>query len=564
MKRLPAFLCIAAILFIWSAGCQEEPKRPKFTDDMSDIMANPDRYAKEMTGPVGVVYVRDGAYFMVNPNMKAEAYSILVGLRGTGNRALPSSDRVRKEVRKILFFNNIRSQLDKVMTAPSTAIVRVRCEIPSFAKKGDRLDVTVEGLADARDLNHGNLLPCQLQSFKIKQGAKLMGEVWVEATGYASTTSIITKAGQKIETKNSTKAVITDGATVTRSNPVYLWLKDKSGPLARRIVDQVNELFPPECASPPTREKVIIINVPDIYADNFRRFCRVVYSIKVTPEMPAEFDRRVDALLAKLETGTLEEKEEASCELEACGHSVIGRLKALGEKTTDPDTRKIIAETLSYMGATGAEQHLERFFLSSNKEDRIFAVRCAGRLGGPHSQELLAGAIEDDDLDVCYEAYKALAKMGADEYVRVKRGNNCDFAFVRRKGPPAIIIKNSPRRTIIFLGTPIEMKDDFSVRLARAELGFDRREGGPIRITYVVPTRDPASVEPRIKPEVKTDDIIRRVGKGENARIVRVSYFEDVLMSVDFLRGIPFNDIVALVEIIKNKGIIKPEVRFKE
>jgi flagellar basal body P-ring protein FlgI len=563
MRKAVAFLYLAALFLVLMGGCQEEPQRR--TGDLSDTIAAAYKGAQPAHEPINVEYIRDGAKFYVHPAEQVEAYSMVVGLRGTGNQTLPKSPAIQTAIKKVLQFNNIESRLDDVIRAPSTAVVRVESVIPAFAKPNDRIDVTVKGMADTRDLNHGLLLPCQLRSFKYKQTQKLLGEVWAEAAGgYGCTTAIKTGQGQKVETVDPSRAVITDGAIVARPNPVYLWLEGQSARVARRMQTLINQLFPPECAAAITKERVITINVPDMYEGNFDRFSRVIMSIKITHETPQEFETRVENLIYQLTHGTIEEKKNASYELEACGFSVIDRLKSLTQRTADPATKKILVETLAYMRAKGTEQFLESFVSSGNPEDRIFAARFAPLFKGPVAEDILRTLIEDHDIDVSYEASLSLRRMGTGDLITVKDGNNCDFVLVDRKSDPTIVVKNSPRRAIMFFGTGIPLEDTFLVNLEKAGVGFSRRGGGIIQITYVVPMRNPNSVEPEIKTFTKTDDIKKRIVIGDEAALVPVTDFEDVVMAVDYLEGVPFNDIAALVELMSNKRIIKPEVVFKD
>ena len=87
-------------------------------------------------------------------------YGIVTGLSGSGDSSRSKATRVT--------LANLLSRFDVTipsddMTSRNAAVVMVTANLPPYARPGDRLDVTVTSLGDARSLEGGTLLMAPLK-----------------------------------------------------------------------------------------------------------------------------------------------------------------------------------------------------------------------------------------------------------------------------------------------------------------------------------------------------------------------------------------------------------------
>jgi flagellar P-ring protein precursor FlgI len=150
----------------------------------------------------------------IRPN-QLSGYGVVVGLQGTGDgqQALFTIQSILNALRRRGILITVDPRQIRVKNA---AAVLVTATLPPFARSGDKIDVQVASIGDAKSLRGGNLIAAPLlggdqQVYAVAQGAvSLGGGFSVNAPG-ASTTSGVTTAG-----------VIPDGALVERELPVEL------------------------------------------------------------------------------------------------------------------------------------------------------------------------------------------------------------------------------------------------------------------------------------------------------------------------------------------------------
>lgn len=140
-------------------------------------------------------------------------YGLVVGLDGTGDS--PQITVTGEAVRNLVTRLGNRPDLETKLKTKNAAVVLVTAELPAFARPGDRIDVTVSSLGDARSLQGGVLLQCPLL------GAD--GQVYAVAQGPVSLGGFAAAAGGAQTTRNHpTVGRIPNGALVEAQVPVVL------------------------------------------------------------------------------------------------------------------------------------------------------------------------------------------------------------------------------------------------------------------------------------------------------------------------------------------------------
>ncbi len=196
-------------------------------------------------------------------------YGLVVGLAGTGDG---SSEKFT-----ILSIANMLKKMgitlsDSIVSSLQTknvAAVIVTATLPPFAKQGDRIDVTVSSLGDAKTLQGGTLIMTPLRAanglvYAVAQGPVSIGGYNIGAGG-----------GNKVRKNHPTVGRIPNGAIVEREvnvninakSSITLSLHNPSFQLATEIANRINQFYRKSIAYPQDSGSVRVV-VPPMYRGN--------------------------------------------------------------------------------------------------------------------------------------------------------------------------------------------------------------------------------------------------------------------------------------------------------
>ena len=125
-------------------------------------------------------------------------YGLVVGLNGTGDK-LDNAAFTRESLTAMLERFGVNTvDLSSKVDTKNIAAVMVTATLPAFAHAGDRVDVTVSALGDAKDLAGGTLLVTPLlaadgNAYAVAQGAVSTGAVAASGQGASVTRNIPTQ-----------------------------------------------------------------------------------------------------------------------------------------------------------------------------------------------------------------------------------------------------------------------------------------------------------------------------------------------------------------------------------
>jgi flagellar P-ring protein FlgI len=175
-------------------------------------------------------------------NNQLIGYGLVVGLDGTGDQTTQTPFTTQT-------LYNLMTQLGIVVPADvipqlkNVAAVMVQAELPSFAKPGQTIDVTVSSIGNAKSLRGGSLVMTQLkgadgQVYVIAQGNLVVGGFGASGGDGTTVTVNVPSAGR-----------IPNGGTVERlvanpfslSNSLTLNLNRPDFTTAQRLADRINE-----------------------------------------------------------------------------------------------------------------------------------------------------------------------------------------------------------------------------------------------------------------------------------------------------------------------------------
>ncbi len=170
-------------------------------------------------------------------------YGLVVGLLGSGDK-LSSSPFTRESIRGMLERLGVANLDGTALKTKNTAAVMVTAKLPSFARRGSPIDITVSSLGDATSLRGGTLLVTPLTGadgavYAVAQGAVAASGFRVEGNAASVVEGVPTIA--KIE----------NGAIVEREidfnlfqlNSIRIALRNPDFTTAARMRDAIAEVL---------------------------------------------------------------------------------------------------------------------------------------------------------------------------------------------------------------------------------------------------------------------------------------------------------------------------------
>ena len=263
-------------------------------------------------------------------------FGLVIGLAGTGDSATN------------VFFSiqSVFNMLKKMgITIPSgevdslkfknVATVMVTAELPSFARQGDRIDVTVSSVGDSKSLQGGTLLMTPLKgsdnnTYAVAQGPLSIGGF--EVAGAAAGT----------QKNHVTVGRVVNGALVERELPhkfnakgeLVFALKKTDFTTARRISQAINNELKDQSAFV-IDGRTVKVEVPKFYQDNTSELIARIEKLDVEPDIVAR-------VIVDERTGTVVMGENVRISTVAVAHGALF-IQIKGEPAADappPDEQK--------------------------------------------------------------------------------------------------------------------------------------------------------------------------------------------------------------------------------
>lgn len=212
-------------------------------------------------------------------------YGVVTGLAGTGDSV--RSGATMQSIRNILQGFGVNVPVSEVHSRNAAAIM-VTATLPPYAQQGDKLDINVTSLGDARSLLGGTLLMTHLMAADRQTYAIAQGPVSVGGFSYDLN-------GNLIQKNHPTSASIPGGATVERGlnavlldagGAVYYNLYEPDFATASRVVSALDDLLGPGKARAIDAAR-IQVTVPESERANLVGFLSRVESTLVTPDRPS-------------------------------------------------------------------------------------------------------------------------------------------------------------------------------------------------------------------------------------------------------------------------------------
>jgi flagellar P-ring protein FlgI len=209
-------------------------------------------------------------------------YGLVVGLDGSGDQTTQTPFTVQS-LANMLSQLGINLPQGTTLQLKNVAAVMVTTALPSFAKPGQTIDVTVSSLGNAKSLRGGTLLLTPLKGADGQVYAMAQGNVLVGGVGAASA------GGSSVQINHLAVGRISAGATVERAVPtvigrdgyIFLELNTTDFTTTRRVVDVLNKTFGDGIATAIDGRVVQVAAPPE--ADRRIEFLSQIESLDVRP-----------------------------------------------------------------------------------------------------------------------------------------------------------------------------------------------------------------------------------------------------------------------------------------
>jgi flagellar P-ring protein precursor FlgI len=212
-------------------------------------------------------------------------YGLVTGLSGSGDSARSKATR--------LSLANVLGRFDIAVTSEditsrNVAVVMVTASLPSYARPGDTIDVSISSVGDARSLDGGTLLLAPLKGadgrvYALAQGAVTVGGYRFDAQG------------NQVQRNHPTAGLVSGGGTIEAvvedregdlPDAVALVLGAADFNTAGRIADQINGRFGGEFAV--VRDAgAVDVQVPPAFGRRIPQFIRQLETLTVEPDQRA-------------------------------------------------------------------------------------------------------------------------------------------------------------------------------------------------------------------------------------------------------------------------------------
>lgn len=209
-------------------------------------------------------------------------YGLVIGLAGSGDsRRTKDTNQAISNVLQHFGMNVAPQDIN----SKNSATVIITANLPAFAHQGDKLDIHVASLGDARSLVGGTLLATPLKGPDNHIYALAQGPVFVGGFQYD-------QYGNTTQKNHPTTGMITGGAIVERT--LYNDLKDKTGDLhlllnrpdfttAVRIEETLNKQFGPHTALARSAQDIEIYP-PKSLQKRLVHFYSALENVIITPD----------------------------------------------------------------------------------------------------------------------------------------------------------------------------------------------------------------------------------------------------------------------------------------
>ena len=218
------------------------------------------------------VRIKDIAYIRGVRENQLAGLGLVAGLAGKGDS--PASVPLQKSMANMFSAFGLGMSEDEIKSK-NCALVLVTADVPGFVRPGDRIDVAVSSLGDAKSLEGGVLLQASMRGANGNIYAAAQGPITLDSAGPKTVGSV--PKGGLIE-REILSEFIGDGA-------VNVILHSPDFTTARAVTTGINKRFP-EAETETLDASVVRVGIPQGYEDDPIGFISEVEKLEIVPDFP--------------------------------------------------------------------------------------------------------------------------------------------------------------------------------------------------------------------------------------------------------------------------------------
>lgn len=324
-------------------------------------------------------------------------YGLVIGLQGSGDK---TTFKFTRQLAK-----NVFEKLGAVTTtsdfdSKNLAAVLVTARIRPFAKPGDRMDILLSSIGDAKSLEGGVLVHTTLQGID--------NEVYAVAQGPISIGGGFNVGGKAADTRKNiaTTANIPNGALVEKEIPVHIFqenkirlsLHDTDFTTALRIMNVVNTLYPDSAKAVSAAE--VEIKPPQEFRtmDMITQFISKIEELPVTPDAVAR-------VVINERTGTIVAGENVKISTVAVAH---------GSLTITISERTEVSQPGSFAPSSASTKEMDRTTIDIDEEEAKLHIIPDGVSISEIARALNVLGVTPRDLMAIFQAIKQAGALHAE------------------------------------------------------------------------------------------------------------------------------------------------------
>lgn len=339
------------------------------------------------------IRIKDLASFEGVRDNQLMGYGLVVGLNGTGD-----SDQTKIQTQSVVNMlerMGISTSVNDIKIK-NVAAVMVTATLPPFAKQGNRLDVLVSSLGDAKSISGGTLLMAPLKGADNQVYAVAQGSILTNSFAFGG-------QGATVQKNHPTAGRVPNGALVERELPntlsgksvLNLNLNTADFTTASRVVAAINDKFkgPVAVSSDPGS---VTMTIPEAYANRAVEFVAALERLEVKPDVQAK-------VVLNERTGTIVMGETVRISTVAITHGSLSLVIKETPQVSQPAPL-----------STGETKVVPRTELKVEEENRRLLVLQEGASIGDVVRALNLLGVTPRDLISILQAVKAAGALQAD------------------------------------------------------------------------------------------------------------------------------------------------------
>jgi hypothetical protein len=437
-------------------------------------------------------------------------YGIVVGLRETGSRQMPSDVRafLTQELAKRGFGSGQpgapKLSPQDLLNSGDTAVVIVEGVIPPGAPKGSKFDVRVTTApgTSTTSLEGGRLLIADLRPGPLFTGSRQPFPL-AEGAGPVVINPFVEPNATQRDSINRTSGRVLDGGHVNKDMPLKLRLMTPSHSRAETIQNTINTLFPRE---PRQKEETahgrsaetIDLTVPPSFRKRTGEFAELIRHTPLNVENPEQTAMAIRrSLLANPGAAGA-----AAWRWQALGKRALPMIQDLYEYPEEQPRFAALNAGSKLDDQLAVPPLLELARKSDSLTIRTEAIKLLGRIGTNAEIELgLRELLDDPDVEIRLSAFEALDKRRDPHIIAMEMGRKFVLNIVPSKHRMIYVAQSGQPRVVVF-GEGLSVKVPMTLYTWDGRLIVKADEGDKFLEVFYRERADlPATVD-RVKPDL--------------------------------------------------------------